>query len=93
MSRRRRGHTHEEVAKAYNRRCHFTCRECATPCTAGRSDNHRFDCCGVVVAHVMGANLTTRIIDNPMSAGYLTGPSTTHPKGASLGRVRTSTTA
>lgn len=69
--------THEEVTRAYNRPCHFTCRSCARPCSYEHSHNHAFDCCGEIVAHVMGPSLTPQIITNPMQAGYLTGPSKT----------------
>lgn len=77
MSRRP---TRAEVAQAFARPCYFTCRECGRPCRAGSSDNHRFDCCGVIVAHVMGRNLTPRVVETPTLAGYLTGPSHTTPR-------------
>lgn len=69
--------THEQVTKAFNRPCHFTCRTCTRRCTAGSSHNHRFDCCGVVVAHVMGPNLTPQIVTNATAAGFLVGTAST----------------
>lgn len=69
--------THEEVTRAYNTPCHFTCRTCSKACTFPAGYGHSFDCCGVIVAHVMGPGLTRQIINNPMQAGYLTGPSKT----------------
>jgi hypothetical protein len=66
-----------EVTAAFNRPCHFTCRTCGRACRAGCSYSHRFDCCGVVVAHVMGPDLVPRLISDPIGAGYLTGMSTT----------------
>lgn len=77
---KRGGHSHEDVIRAFARRCYFTCRVCGRPCVAGTSDNHRFDCCGVIVAHVMGRDLTPVVIEDPMRAGYLTGPSQTTPR-------------
>lgn len=67
--------TLDETRLAFNRRCHFTCRTCGRACRAGLSYNHRMDCCGTVVAHVMDGNLAARLISDPISAGYLVGVS------------------
>jgi hypothetical protein len=73
-------------------RCDLSCEKCRRRCNDGPVDNctHRFDCCGVVVAHVpvvrrirlKGAVRPTVIwIRSTTEAGYLTGPSTTKPRG------------
>ena len=67
----------DDVVRAFSRRCHFTCRACGRPCTAALSYNHRFDCCGTVVAHVMGPGLTLQLITEPIRAGYLAGTTST----------------
>lgn len=78
----RRGlRTEEEVRRAFNRKCDHRCPTCERRCTAASGYSHRFDCCGVVVAHVMqdppNGDLYVGVIRNPNAAGYVTGPSQT----------------
>ena len=57
-------------------RCPFTCATCSRRCRAAQPFNHRFDCHGVIHAHVYGRG-GWQLVAQPMSAGYLTGPSKT----------------
>ena len=66
-------HTAEEIARAYGRHCQFGCRVCGRRCAARHSYNHRFDCCGVVEAHVL-IDLRPAVAGMP---AYATGPSHT----------------
>jgi hypothetical protein len=72
MSRRARP-TRAEIAAAFNARCTFGCPSCSRACTFAGGYNHRFDCCGEVVAHVM-ENLVRRVSGVP---AYAVGVSTT----------------
>lgn len=65
-------------------RCYLSCTECGRPCngTAFGRQTHRFDCCGVIVAHVPakvrgGDDVWVRRL---REAGYLTGLSQTTPR-------------
>lgn len=62
-------------------RCGQRCPVCHRLCRAAQPYNHRFDCCGQIHAHITGLHRDGerwwRDIDQPMQAGYLTGPSQT----------------
>jgi hypothetical protein len=74
------------------RACTLSCAVCGRLCNGTRfgDQTHRFDCCGVVAAHVpvarrgrYGPRLPETVwqrIDNPMAHGYLTGPATSTPR-------------
>jgi hypothetical protein len=62
-------------------RCYLSCTECGRPCngTVFGRQTHRFDCCGIIRAHVPlrdGLSWVRR----GMESGYLTGLSTTKPQ-------------
>lgn len=74
-------------------RCHLTCTACGRGChgTVFGRQTHRFDCCGIVRAHVPHRDGTSWYRSG-MEVGYLTGPSTTTspgpvPSGARSGAV------
>lgn len=69
--------------------CPLACTACGRRCNGTRwgRQNHRFDCCGVVAAHVTRQPRAKDddgwgLVLNPMRAGYLTGPSTTTREAA-----------
>lgn len=64
--------------------CPLGCASCGRACNGTRwgRQSHRFDCCGVVAAHVPVKPLRKddhgwRLVSDPMRRGYLTGPPTT----------------
>ena len=62
--------------------CRLGCTACGRPCNGAALGRvtHRFDCCGLIRAHVPGRDGSTWAdVAEPMRAGYLTGPSRTSP--------------
>lgn len=72
-------------------RCTLSCSVCGRRCngTVFGRQTHRFDCCGVIRAHVPRADGATWFASG-MEAGYLTGLSRTQPKSSEppLGAAR-----
>lgn len=62
-------------------RCYLGCTVCQRRCngTAWGRQTHRFDCCGVIEAHVPHSD-RDGWFRSGMSGGYLTGPSQTQPR-------------
>lgn len=53
-------------------RCSLSCLTCLRRCKAAQKQNHRFDCCGEIEAHVIQAGPWRRV-RNATQAGYLVG--------------------
>lgn len=69
-------------------RCYLTCTECGRPChgTVFGRQTHRFDCCGVIRAHVPSRDQVTWLRSG-MEGGYLTGVSQTQPRNSQASKA------